>query len=61
MALIGLPALAIIAVLAHVAASVFVRFGSPDSRQFISRAFWGTVVLQIAYTAGVFTAIAGAI
>lgn len=61
MTLIGLPALAIVAVLAHVLAGLIVRLGAPDSRPFVARAFWITCLLEVLIVSGAIDAVGGAL
>lgn len=61
MTLIGLPALAIVALGVMFFASIGVRVGAPDTRPFVKTVWWAVFTAEIARAAGVFAAIAGAV
>jgi len=59
MSLIGLPALAIVALGVMFLASVAVRIGAPDTRPFVKTVWWAVFAAEIARAAGILAAVGG--
>lgn len=52
MSLIGLPALAIVALGVMLLASFAVRIGAPDTRPFVKTVWWAVFVVEVARAVG---------